>query len=239
MKYQLCFALTVLVSMSLIGRASAATCTKATVVGVWGYQVGAAVGQFTSDGNGNLTGSQTVSQDGIIETQTFTGTYSVLAKCTGSFTINFTGGGTANAAFVIDDGRKGAQIINTDSGIVAGGFGLAQGVVTCGLTGQKATFAANLFGKITNVGPIAYVAQVILDGTGNISGTGTFDVNGTIVKRSITGTYTEIANCTGTAQFTPSGLSTLNFNLVVVNGGKEILLIETDTNTVVVGNMQQ
>jgi len=234
-----CFALLVFAVIA-VGSASAASCSNATVNGVWGYLVGAAVGQFTADGKGGITnGSQTVSQNGVIETQTFTGTYSVSKNCTGSLTVNLTGGGTATANFVIDDSKKGAQIIDTISGIVAGGFGLAQGAVTCGATGKKATFAANLLGKIANTGPVAYVSQVILDGKGNISGSGTFDVNGTIVTAPFTGTYTENADCTGSAQVTPSGFSTLNFNLVVVNAGKEILLIETDANTIVVGNMQQ
>jgi len=35
------------------------------------------------------------------------------------------------------------------------------------------------------------------------------------------------------------GFSPLNFHFVVVNAGKEILLLETDTNTVVGGYMQQ
>jgi hypothetical protein len=100
-------------------------------------------------------------------------------------------------------------------------------------------FAADLFGKIPNTGSIAYVAQVILDGRRNVSGAGTFDVNGAIVTASIAGTYTENANCTGTLMITPRGLGTLHFNFVVVNLGNEILLIETDANTVVAGNMQQ
>jgi hypothetical protein len=40
-------------------------------------------------------------------------------------------------------------------------------------------------------------------------------------------------------KITPSGLSALNFNFVVVNLGKEILLIEADNNTIVAGNMQK
>jgi hypothetical protein len=241
MKIQkLCFAVTVLVTMIVFVPTSLAICTNANVIGVWGYQVGAAVGQFTADGTGNITsGSQTVSQNGVISTQTYTGTYSVATKCTGSLTLNFTGGGTGHANFILDNGKKGAQIIVTDSGTVADGFGLVQGVVTCGLTGKKAIFAATLFGKIPNTGPIAYVAQLTLDGNGKVSGSGTFDVNGAIVAAPITGTYTENADCTGTLKITPSGLSTLNFNFVVVNLGKEILLIETDNNTIVAGNMQQ
>jgi hypothetical protein len=240
MKLQkLCFAVAVLVTMIAIGPASAsAACNDATMTGVWGYQVGPGVGLFTADGNGHLTaGSQTASQNGVILTQTFTGTYSVSANCTGSITINYTGGGSSHANFVIDDSKKGAQIIGTDSGVVAGGPGLVQG--TCGITALKGTFAANLFGKINGAGGIAYVAQLILDGHGKVSGSGTFVVNGTITAAPITGTYTEKSNCTGTIKITASGFGTLNFYFVSVSVGKTLLLVETDPNTIIVGSMQQ
>lgn len=55
----------------------------------------------------------------------------------------------------------------------------------------------------------------------------------------ITGTYTEAADCTGTAQFIVSNFGTLSFNFVVVSAGKEILLLETKTGTVVGGTIQQ
>ncbi len=235
---KLCFAVTLFMSMIAIGHVSA-TCTNASLSGVWGYQLGPTVGQFTADGNGHVTGSQTMSDNGVIETQTYTGTYSVAKACTGSITVNFNGGGSSGVSFVIDDAKKGAQVISTDSGGVAGGFSLAQGAAVCGLTGKKTTFAANLFGKIQGTSSIEYVAQVILDGKGNVSGSGTFNVNGTFVTAPITGSYTENANCNGTLKITPSGLGTLNFNSVVVDGGKEILLIETDNNTAVVGTLQK
>ena len=109
----------------------------------------------------------------------------------------------------------------------------------CGENGKKQTFAANLSGSVIGVGPVAYGEQVILDGKGNVSGNGTFSLDGAIYIVPITGTYTENADCTGSAQITPQGLSALNFNFVVVNAGKEILLVETDTGTIVSGNMQQ
>jgi hypothetical protein len=241
MKFQqLCFPVTVMMTMIVVGPTAAASCTNANVTGVWGYVVGAAVGQFTADGKGDITnGSQTVSQHGTIEKQTFTGRYSVATNCTGRVTIDVTGGKSVSANFVLDNSNKGFEIIDTTAGTLAEGFGMARGTVTCGLTGKKETFAAGLLGNDIGKGPVASVAQVILDGTGRVSGTGTFDVNGISVNTAITGTYTEDDDCTGTAQITPAGLSTLNFNFVVVNGGKEILLIETDTNTAVAGYMQQ
>jgi surface antigen len=221
-----------------VPRASA-TCSDASMSGVLGYIVGSAVGQFTADGAGHITaGSQTVSNHGVIATQTFTGTYSVATNCTGKLTLNFTGGGAASANFVLDSDNKGAQIIDSTTGTVASGFSLAQGAVTCGLTGIKRTFAANLFGK-NSIGHVAYVAQLTLNGSGSVSGTGTFDVNGAIVGATVSGTYTENSHCTGSLEITPSRLSPLHFNFVVVSAGKEMLLVETDANTSVAGYMQQ
>ncbi|HET9407666.1 MAG TPA: hypothetical protein VFO39_10545 [Candidatus Sulfotelmatobacter sp.] len=228
-----------LFAVTLATSTVSATCTNATLTGVWGYEVGSAVGQIMSNGAGSLTGSQTVSQGGTIVKQTFTGTYSLNGNCTGSLTVHITGGTTAHLNFVLDEANKGFQIIETDSGTLAGGVGLAKGTATCGLTGINQTFAALLLGKIPAKGPAAYVAQVILDGKGSASGVGTFNVNGAIFTASFTGKYTEAANCTGTMQITPTGHSALHFNLVVVSAGKEILLLETDTGTVIAGNMQQ
>jgi hypothetical protein len=241
MKLQkLCFAVAILVTLIAIAPASPASCNNASLAGVWGYEVGAAVGRFMSDGNGHLTaGSQTFSMNGVILTQTFTGTYSLATNCTGSMTINITGGGSAHLNFVVDESKKGAQLIDTDTGIVSDGFALAQGVVGCGLTGNKATFAGLFFGKNVNTGSTGYVAQVILDGHGKASGSGTFATNGTIFTAPIIGTYTENSDCTGTLKITPTGHSTLNFNFVVVSGGKEFILLETDATFIVAGNMQQ
>jgi hypothetical protein len=240
MKLQkLCFAVAVLATMIAIG-ATCAACTNASVTGVWGFQIGTSVGQFKADGAGNITaGSATINQNGTVITVSFTGTYSVAGNCTGKLTLNVIGGGTITANFVLDSANKGAQIIDTTPGVVAEGPAAAEGLVSCGLTGKKVTFAALLLGKIIGGSNIAYVAQVTLDGKGNVSGNGTFDVGGTfLVAKTITGTYTESANCTGTIQMTPKGSSTLNFAFVVVNAGKELLLVDTDSNASVAGYMQ-
>jgi len=243
-----CAVVLVFVIMIAVGQAFAASCSDATLKGVYGLifsGVGgdgtprAVVGQATADGQGNLSGTVTKSKDGTIVTITSTGTYSVAKNCTGSVTFVDEDGETRDVNFVLDNGNKGLQAIQTDSGRVISGFALAEGAAVCGENGKKQTLAANLSGSVNGVGPVAYVEQVILDGKGNVSGNGIFSLDGTIYKVPITGTYTENADCTGSAQITPQGLSTLNFNFVVVNVGKEILLIETDTDTIVCGNMQR
>ncbi|HVM92006.1 MAG TPA: hypothetical protein VMT67_04290 [Terriglobales bacterium] len=230
-----------------VGSASAATCTNASLKGPWGVldaglngtQPEATVTQVTFDGAGNLTGTLTNSTNGTISTSTFTGFYSVSKNCSGYFTLNLPGGSVIRHTFAIDDAKKGMQTIRTDNGITKAGFALAQGAATCGTIGKKATFAGNLAGTMSTFGPIAGAGQVIFDGKGNISGSVTFDVGGGFDTVSIAGTYTENANCTGTAEFTPQGFTTANFNLVVVNAGKEVLLVETDSGSTVSGTLQQ
>lgn len=233
------FAVVLVATVIAMNAKCVAACTDASVTGIWGFQIGTAVGRFTADGKGNITaGSVTINQSGTVTTETFTGTYSVAGNCTGNTIFNLTGGGTVTTNFVLDNTNKGAQIIDTTSGAVAEGPGVAQGTVTCGLTGKKTTYAALLLGKIIGGSTIAYVAQVALDGKGNVSGSGTFDVGGSFLVATISGTYTESSNCEGTIQMTPKGSSALNFAFVVVNGGKELLLVETDSDASVAGNMQ-
>jgi hypothetical protein len=243
---RLCSAVLVFATMIAVGSASA-TCTNATLIGVFGSldagfnagQPEATLTQFTADGIGNLSGTLTNSTNGVITTGTFTGTYSVSKNCTGSYTVTFPNGKTASAKFVVDNAKKGSQMIRTDSGLTKAGFALAQGTVVCGLTGKKQTFALNLTGAGIGIGPIAGVGQVTLNGAGSVSGSATFSQNGTVHSASLSGTYTANSNCAGTAQITLSGFPTSNYNLVVVNSGKEMLVIETDSNTIVSGTMQQ
>jgi len=242
-----CFSVLAFATIIAIGSASAATCSNASLKGVWGSldagsnagQPEATLTQVTFDGKGNLSGTLTNSTDGTISTGTFTGTYSVSKNCTGFFTVNLPGGTTAHSNFVLDDSTKGAQTIRTDDGLVKPGFAFAQGAAVCSTIGKKATFAGNLAGTMAAFGQIAGAGQVIFDGKGNISGSVTFDLGGGFDTVPIAGTYTENANCTGTAEFTPQGFTTANFNIVVVNAGKEILIVETDASSTVSGTLQK
>jgi hypothetical protein len=125
-------------------------------------------------------------------------------------------------------------------GFAQPGFGLAQGLAACGLTGVRQTFATNFLGTLFPGWEIDAIAgQLKLDGLGNItSGIETFSVGGAIATSAVSGTYTEENNCQGTAQII-SGLGTMNFRTVVVNDGKEWIMLEDDNNTLVAGTAQE
>ena len=78
----------------------------------------AGVGADTFDGNGNMTGTATVSINGNIVPVIETGAYNVNADCTGTFTVVFSTGGTTTVSFVITDGGNEIQGICTDPGTI-------------------------------------------------------------------------------------------------------------------------
>lgn len=230
-----------------VSPASAATCSNASLKGVFGYDhgrpgasnAGVTLGQLTLDGKGKITsGSWTESLNGTISTGTTTGSYSVAKNCTGTLTLNGESNSTDHYNIYVNAGGKMFQMIETDSDSNQPGFALAQGTVTCGLTGKKLVLTTNLVG-ITSGSITDTVGQVTLDGKGGISGKEVFTLNGATSNLTVKGSYTENSDCTGIWHVTPKNLNQTNFNSVIVNSGKEVLLIQTDNGTTTAGNAQQ
>ncbi len=226
-----------------------ATCTNATLNGVYGFiSVGlngsgvpaSNVTQVKADGNGNLTGTTTKSIDGTIVTFATTGTYHLLTNCTGSATLTNQDGQTEHDNLVLNNGNKGGFLIQTDPNHVESAIAAAQGLATCTDLGVKHTYSLEATGIHIGVGQIAAVGQLALNGTGSLKGTLSISANGSIASSlPVTGTYQINSNCTGTATFTPQGQSAINIGIVIVNAGKELMFLETDSNTVVAGTLQQ
>jgi hypothetical protein len=85
---------------------------------------------------------------------------------------------------------------------------------------------------------VAIIGQLELNGHGKVTGTVSVNGNYSNSVKTVTGTYTEESDCTGTLEITPKGSSALHFNTVFVNDGTELLLVETDTGTVIGGTAQ-
>ena len=229
-------------AMVAAGSASAASCSLATLSGAYGLiasglsQEGVstvAVDRFVADGNGNLSGSGTQSGNGTIETVTFSGTYSVASDCTGTVTATNQSDQVSNYKFTLDTKNSQFAFIESDDGANVSGEGIAIGTGTCGFTGAKEILALNIKGNVSD-GPLNVVGQFILNGSGKLTATVTSSENGTITSDSVKGTYTSNSDCTGTAQIKGTNFKN-NFASVSVNGGKELLLVETDPTTTVAG----
>jgi hypothetical protein len=240
----------VLASLALSSAAWATTCSNASLSGTYGFlhdgtdsdgtPATAAVSQVTFDSTtGTFTGETTASHDGVIATELpLTGTYAVASNCTG------TGNPTGGSPF---------STVVTSTGFLAvhpfsEGFAVKQGSPTCTNAGAEGSFGFETTGIFLAgapaIGAVVFIGELKLtvdpSGEGVISGHVAGSEDGTILtfeEEPVTGSYRVGTDCRGTATITPKGLSEMHFSLVVVDGGNEMLAVETDADTVVSGSL--
>lgn len=91
------------------------------------------------------------------------------------------------------------------------------------------------------VGPVGDVGVITFDEIGGVSQTATVSLNGTIIpKRTSSGSHVVNTDCTGSLSLAlppPAGISSSNF--VIVDYGKELLLINTRNGRVLTGDAKR
>jgi hypothetical protein len=225
------------------------SCTNASIKGSFGFILTgadssgnpyAAVGQLVAGGTGTFTGTETITDDGVIDNNAaVTGTYSLGPRCTGTATITASGGTATNYAIVFDSVAKEIEMVETDPAITRSGYAIAQGAAICSTAGLKGTFGFHGFGHdLAQEHPLAFDGQFSLNGTGTISGTQTVSDNGNYQTAPISGTYSVGSNCQGSVTYQFSG-GTIDLNLVVVGAGKIFLIIDTVSGSDATGSAQQ
>jgi len=93
-----------------------------------------------------------------------------------------------------------------------------------------------------NVYILASVGRMAPDGAGNLAGSETFDLDGTIQQRKYTGTYTMNSDCTGSMvwQVTQgNSTSTTHADFSAANNSREINFIQTDTDVILSGTFKK
>jgi hypothetical protein len=238
----------VLASFALSSAAWAAPCSNASLSGTYGFlhdgtdsngaPFTAAVSQITYDSTtGTFTGETTASHDGVIAIGSpLSGTYTVASNCTGTGTPS---------------GGQPFSIVVTSTGFLAihpfsEGFAVKEGSPTCTNAGVKGSFAFETTGLFLPGAPatgwVTFIGELKLSvdasGGGVIRGhiAGAEDST-TFAEEPVTGWYTVGTHCRGTATIKPEGLAEMHFHFVVVDGGKELLAVETDADTVVSGTL--
>jgi len=242
--------LLIVAAVFALGIAASGQCSNASLAGKYGFSAGgldkhgtpiSLLGYINANGKGTFTGTETGSDDGSVFTNVpLTGTYSIKSDCTGSGTSKLKGQKNTNHfTLVVVSGGKNLQFLSTDAPNVQSGTVQAQGKATCTVAGLKGNFGIEANGVFIGVGAVALDGLFALDGKGNVSGTESGSIAGSIfTEQSVSGTYTVASNCTGTLTVTVLG-QTEHSSFVVTNGGKGMLLLETDATTVVSGFGQQ
>ncbi len=244
----------VLASFAL-SSAAGATCSNASLSGTYGFLHSGTAGdgtpivglsQVTFDpSTGTYSGEDTQSHDGVLSTEPLSATYVVAPNCTVTATVTV-GGLSQNIALVVTP--TGFLSLVQRTGVTTEGFAVKQGSATCTNAGAEGSFGFGITGVFLGgapaMGPVAFIGELkfaVNDaGEGEISGHLTSSEDGTIrtfEEEAVTGSYRVAKDCTGTATIRPKGGPEMHFSLVVVDGGKEMLAIETDANTVVSGTL--
>jgi hypothetical protein len=241
-------ALVTITAVLALGLAAWGQCSNANVTGKYGFEINgftknaqpiSVAGYLKADGKGTFKGTESASIGGTIFTNVpITGTYSINADCTGS-AITKVQKSVNHFNLVVVSGGKSLQTVSADSGNVETEIVQAQGKTTCTLAGLKGSFGIQSSGMFLTIGSVAFDGVFTLDGKGVVSGKESGSIAGSIFTwLPASGTYTVASNCTGTMAITVSG-QTQHLSFVVTNGGKGMLLVETDANTVVSGFGQQ
>jgi hypothetical protein len=234
-------------AMVAAGPAAQAVCSIASLTGTYAItsvglntagQPAASLRQITANGKGSITGSSTRSNNGVITSLTLTGKYTLAASCIGTVTLTNSDHTIEHHKIILNNGNLGAFLIQTDNKETQSSIAVAKGAATCTDLGVKKIYSAQAAGTVLGTGGIAVVGQITLNGKGALTGSATYSADGAISSKTVTGTYLINSNCTGSAALTLPGLAKMNVALVVVNGGKEIVLIQTDADSIVTGSFQ-
>lgn len=129
--YRILFCLLTAVSMTATLRAEDHGCSNRSVAGTFGYAVTgtrngvgpvAGVGELTFHRDGTISdGKQTVSFNGVIADETYSGTFTVNFDCSGSFTVEVISPiapRTSHVDLVWVGDANAAKAIFTDSGTI-------------------------------------------------------------------------------------------------------------------------
>jgi len=204
----------------------------------------AIAGRIVFDAHGGLSGYEWDSTNGVQETLTFTGSYSVQADCTGTANLVNSNGRTDHITLGLIEGGQEFNFTVTDPGVVITGRPSRQGISRCTDRSLSGVFNAAASGSdFTSAGvengDDSLFFTIHFDGRGHEFGSATLNINGFSFPDTFTGTYHVNPDCTGTATntFASGGSDLVNF--VIVEQGNEVKFFNAQPGIVFDGTMDR
>jgi uncharacterized protein (TIGR03437 family) len=233
-----------------------ASCSTSMVNGTYFYMLTGTVssrgesvpylelGDLVANGSGSVSGESNTNLNGLKNTNSLAGTYSVQSNCTGSITLTVNSQTiTALTVQVINNAQGMILAISNDGEVVTGRAyrtTAASGTPQCGNGSLSGTYGYVLTG-FASVSGVSYLysdsGQVTADGNGNLTSTSITNAGGAFSNIAGTGSYSVTSQCNGTASLTTQN-GTSNYVIAIVQDGQQVLFLETDTGTTVGGTGQ-
>jgi len=204
----------------------------------------AIAGRIVFDAHGGLSGYEWDSTNGVQETLTFTGSYSVQADCTGTATLVNSNGRTDHITLGLIEGGQEFNFTVTDPGVVITGRPSRQGISHCTDRSLSGVFNAAASGSdFTSAGvengDDSLFFTIHFDGRGHEFGSATLNINGFSFPDTFTGTYHVNPDCTGSASNTFASGGSDRVNFVIVEQGNEVKFFNAEPGIVFTGTMDR
>jgi hypothetical protein len=102
----------------------------------------------------------------------------------------------------------------------------------CSVATLRGSFGFTFTGTANTAAGVSHrggVGRWVLDGQGNLDGTVTINADGAVLRRTLIGTYTVEADCTGTiaVTFTDAAGGRATFDMVIDDHGREFRTVTT------------
>ncbi|HEV2962143.1 MAG TPA: hypothetical protein VG649_09990 [Candidatus Angelobacter sp.] len=192
-------------------------------------------GVISADGAGNITsGVEDINNNGAVsQNLAVTGTYTIAANGRGTLTLNSSAG---MSQFAIYPSMGGQMLLEIDTAATSSGTAFAQQGTPFSAGSVQGAYGFNLTG--VNAGTeIDSIAQFSADGVGQLTGALDLNNNGALSNSlALKSSYSVAANGRGTAAL-QSSAGTQNIVFYVLSNSR-VLLIESDTNPVSVGEFE-
>lgn len=171
----------------------------------------ARIGKVTPDGNGNSQIDAELSLDGIIEPESYPGTYTINPDCTANVVlqVQFPGIGAVPFTFtgmLVNGGLNMELILINPQGADVRISLRKQTVTSCANATLSGDYVMQMSGSVIfqfglPTGIFARVGKTTFDGNGNFVASVQTDYNGVIVGETLSGTYSVNSDCTFTVSF--------------------------------------
>src|ERR1700674_4014798 len=204
----------------------------------------AGAGRIVFDAQGGLSGNEWASTNGLQETLTFTGSYSVQADCTGTAAIVNSNGRTDHITLGLLEGGQEFTFTATDPGVVLTGKSSRQGISQCSDRSLSGAFNAAESGSDFSPAGVEQGDDSLFftqhfDGHGKSFGSDTLSLNGFSFPDTFTGVYHVNPDCTGSASNTFNSGGSDHVNFVLVADANQIKFISGDPGFVFAGTIDR
>lgn len=109
----------------------------------------------------------------------------------------------------------------------------------CSAATLSGSYGFSVSGTNLRIGQFAMVGRFASDGKGSFTGLAAQSINGTITRRTLTGTYKVEADCTGSATLDLANGSKGTMMFVIVDQGNELFFLMTDPGIIESGTAKR